>query len=210
MAVDQKLVQLRLATEDRMVVQQQAGPPAFLVERVGRHQPRESAPHHDQVERPRVDGPGRRPVPVAFPDGMGGVHHLVRVAVRPAVIADAARAGPVGAQEGEGGVPGGSSGGPQQPRCRHAQQCGAGAQERAAPEVTPGDRWVGQAQRVVIVADGWFSQNASPAAAQLVPGRLITPHRALRDGSWASLVRSTAVSVADFTNPSSVNSSRES
>jgi lipid-binding SYLF domain-containing protein len=32
---------------------------------------------------------------------------------------------------------------------RHAQQCGAGAQEGAADEVTPGDGWIVETQRLV-------------------------------------------------------------
>src|SRR5690606_14373671 len=94
-AVDDELVLLGLAAHDRMILEQQAAASgtAVLAEFIRCGHPGKTATDDDQVDL-LVDRPCRRIGIEAVADAVGGFDHRLGVAVGPAVVTDAAVAGP--------------------------------------------------------------------------------------------------------------------
>src|SRR5437762_555851 len=96
LTVDEKLVALRLAAEDRVVVEHETPSTLALLEEYRRGQPAQpTADAHHVIGLTGVHGARDRALERSVAHGVRGGHHIVRVPVRPAVVADAAVAGPV-------------------------------------------------------------------------------------------------------------------
>ena len=142
LAVDVELVALGFAAEYRVIIHHQAGRagPALALKKQGRSEPADASTHHDAIELlARIDRLVRALVD-AIANPVAGRHHLVGVAVRIRVIADAAVPGPVFF-------------GQQLKRRDRLQQNAACGKERCIQKVAPFDRRI-QAERVIMCLAG--------------------------------------------------------
>ncbi len=155
LSVDEELVALRFATEDRVVIDDEAAPAFVFLEEDRRGESADAAPDGDEVVHLAGVGGGGDPLfecapPVA--QRVSGAQDFPGVAVRVLVVADAAVA-----VEGVGGR--------RRRRFPGDEQSGAG-EEDPVEEVAAGDRFA-QADAYCPVAAGALSQRANQAAISL-------------------------------------------
>ncbi len=141
-AVDFEFVLLRLAAEDRMLIEHQyAGIGMSLAVGPARGKSRHSAADDDRVRALagiRGGAQAALPLVVAYP-AVGGVDDFVGIAVRARVVADAPGAGPLRTETRHRGGNRLRLGLLQRRRRRHAEQCRSGADQRPADEIAPRD-----------------------------------------------------------------------
>ncbi len=104
MAIDDQLVLLGLAAENRVIVEHQASSVAVTIEGMGSRQSAESTADNDHVEFASVNNVGRVGNPVTAGHRMRRIDDFVGIAVRSLVVPDSAGTRPVLAElQVEGG-----------------------------------------------------------------------------------------------------------